>query len=304
MASAQRLARDTYLPPMSCEALSSSPPENSSRRSAAHADQPGAAGATARPVVLALSGHDPSGAAGVQADIETLARAGCQCVSVLTALTVQNTARFEAVHPVSSTLFRKQLTLLSSDITVSACKLGMLPDVALVEATAAYLGEARRPVVFDPVLSSGLGDAFASAALVRSMAECLLPHTTVVTPNLAEARLLTGLDDPERALRRLLELGCESVLLTTADTTSGAEVINTWVGAQGAPVRYRWRKLPGMYHGSGCTLSAAIAARLALGSPVQTAVEWAQEYTWLSLKHARQLGHRQLHPERFHDRAG
>ena len=252
-----------------------------------------------KPVVLALSGHDPSGAAGVQADIETLARAGCHCASVLTALTAQNTARFQEAHPVSPDLFRRQLALLTADMPVSACKIGMLPDIALVEAVADYLAETRLPTVLDPVLGPGVGGAFAAPALARSMAARLAPRVTVITPNLAEARTLTGLDSPEAALRRLLELGCESALLTTADT-SRDEVVNTWISAQGAPIHYRWKKLPGMYHGSGCTLSAAIAAQLALGNPVQTAVERAQEYTWMTLKSARRLGRKQLHPDRFY----
>ena len=252
----------------------------------------------AKPVVLALSGHDPSGAAGVQADIEALAHAGCHCVSVITSLTAQNTAEFRSIAPQSPARFREQLDLLAGDVTVDACKIGLIGSIDLVGIIGDYLASAQVPVVLDPVLGAGAGADLSSPGLIRAMTEYLLPHTSVITPNLEEARALTGCSDTEQALHGLLDLGCRTALITTADQ-AGDPVINTWMSETREIHSYRWARLPGSYHGSGCTLSACLAGRLALGDPVRSAVETAQDYTWQTLKSARRMGNSQLHPERF-----
>ena len=252
----------------------------------------------AKPVVLALSGHDPSGAAGVQADIEALAHAGSHCVSVITSLTAQNTAEFRSLAPQAPARFREQLDLLTGDITVDACKIGLIGSIELVGIIGDYLASARCPVVLDPVLGAGAGADLSSPGLVRAMTECLLPHTSVITPNLAEALALTGCNETEQALHKLLDLGCKTALITTADQ-AGNQVVNTWMSETREIHSWRWDRLPGMYHGSGCTLSACLAGRLALGDPVRSAVYKAQEYTWHTLKNAHRLGKSQLHPARF-----
>lgn len=252
----------------------------------------------AKPVVLAFSGHDPTGAAGVQADIEALAYAGCHCISVITSLTAQNTSECRSMTPQSPAGFREQLDLLTGDIAVDACKIGLVGSIELVEVIGDYLDRARFPIVLDPVLGAGTGADLSSPGLIRAMIECLFPHTSVITPNLEEARALTGCSDTEQALYRLLDLGCATALITAADQ-AGDQVANTWMDETREVHSYRWDKLPGRYHGSGCTLSACLAGRLALGDTNRTAVETAQEYTWQTLKRARRTGKAQLHPERF-----
>ena len=251
-----------------------------------------------QPVVLALSGHDPSGAAGIQADIEALAGAGCHCVSVITALTAQNTSEFRAMAPQSPARFREQLDLLMHDIRVDACKIGLIGSSELVEVIADYLRDAAHPVVLDPVLRSGTGTGLAAPGLMRHMTEHLLPHTTVITPNLEEAVMLTGHAETAKALHALLDLGCDTALITTAGDERG-KVINTWMDNSREIYSYQWEKLPGVYHGSGCTLSAHLSGRLARGDSVRSAVETAQEYTWHALKNACRIGTSQLHPRRY-----
>ena len=251
-----------------------------------------------KPVVLALSGHDPSGAAGVQADIEALAHAGCHCISVITSLTAQNTIEFKSVAPQAPARFREQLDLLTGDITVDACKIGLVGSIELVEVIGDYLATAQFPVVLDPVLGAGAGADLSSQKLLRAMRDHLLPRAGVITPNLGEALALTGCNEIGKALHGLLDLGCSSALITAADQ-AGNQAVNTWISETREIHTYRWDKLPGTYHGSGCTLSACLAGRLALGDPVRSAVETAQEYTWQTLKHARRIGTSQLHPERF-----
>ncbi len=251
-----------------------------------------------KPVVLAFSGHDPSGAAGVQADIEALAHAGCHCVSVITALTAQNTAEFSTMTPQSPANFMEQLDLLAGDITIDACKIGLIGSVELIGIIGDYLASAKVPVVLDPVLSAGAGANLSSPELIQAMTECLFPHASVITPNREEALALTGCNDTEDALHRLLDLGCETALITSAGQT-GNQLINVWMNNTRSIYHYRQHKLPDTYHGSGCTLSAAIAGALARGETARIAVENAQEYTWKTLKQACRIGQSQLHPERL-----
>ena len=251
-----------------------------------------------KPVVLAFSGHDPTGGAGIQADIETLAGTGCHCVSVITSLTAQNTSEFNQVTPQTPTRFREQLHLLTEDVAIDACKIGLIGSIELIEIIGDYLASARFPVVLDPVLGAGAGADLSSPGLIRAMTAHLFPHTSVITPNLEEAQALTGCSETEQALHGLLDLGCKTALITAADR-AGDQVINTWMCETRKIHSYRWTRLPGTYHGSGCTLSACLAGRLALGDPLNTAVDEAQDYTWQTLKNARRIGKSQLHPGRF-----
>jgi hydroxymethylpyrimidine/phosphomethylpyrimidine kinase len=156
-------------------------------------------------------------------------------------------------------------------------------------------------VVLDPVLASGRGDALADAETMQVLRSALLPRTTVLTPNSLEARRLAGAAPdanlPECA-RTLAKLGCKYVLVTGTHET-GAEVVNTLYSARGVVREDRWPRLPGSYHGSGCTLAAAIAALLAKGLEVERAVQQAQEYTWKALAAGFSPGHGQVIPNRF-----
>ncbi len=252
----------------------------------------------ATPVTLVFSAHDPSGAAGIQADIESINHNSGRCVSVLTALTAQNTAEFACILPQQADEFARQAGLLLADIPVHACKTGLIGHPELVVEIARILHELQDlPTVVDPVLHAGTGARLATAEIIDAYLEYLLPLTTVLTPNSKEALALSGRQKQADAARYLLEQGCHSVLITGADDSS-PKVVNTLYQAGQTPVEYQWDRLPGTYHGSGCTLAAAIAARLALREDVQTAVENAQAYTWESLAHAISIGRAQLHPDR------
>ena len=259
-----------------------------------HTDSPG------RRVVLVIAGHDPSGGAGVQADIETITANGCGCVSVITALTAQNTSGFSALYPQQPGRFRKQARMLTADINVHAVKLGLIGSVALADSISAILSElpAGLPVVFDPVLAAGSGEPVAGRELMKAMRTKLFGLTTILTPNITEARLLARRKDIHRAAEELLKWGCQSVLVTGADENT-PKVRNILFSRDFAPEHYEWERLPGIFHGSGCTLSSSIAAQLAQGLDIKTAASRAQEYTWQTLKHGYQLGGGQKHPDRF-----
>jgi hydroxymethylpyrimidine/phosphomethylpyrimidine kinase len=231
----------------------------------------------APPLVLSFAAADPTGGAGLQADVLTLAALGCHPLSVLTALTVQDTHGVTRMQALDPRLVAEQALRLLGELRIAAFKIGVVASAANAAAIAAILAEHPRvPVVLDPVLASGRGDSLADAGVPGALREHLLPRTTVLTPNTLEARALGGIAE-------CIARGCKFVLLTGthADT---AEVVNTLHDANGVVREDRWPRLPASYHGSGCTLASAIAARLALGDAVPEAARAAQEFTWRALE--------------------
>ena len=259
--------------------------------------------------MLAFAGTDPTGGAGLPADVLTLAALGCHPLSVVTALTVQDTTGVTAVQPVDAAWVADQARRALADMRARAFKIGLVGSAANAAAIAAVLAEHPDvPVVLDPVLASGRGDALVGSAAIAALTELLLPRATVVTPNSLEARRLAFGAHPNapgtlaEAAQRLRALGAEFVLITgTHEPTP--EVINTLYGPGGMVLSERWARLPGSYHGSGCTLAAALAAGLARGRTVAAAVGEAQRYTWQALAHGFRPGTGQHLPDRLAARA-
>ncbi|HSO06758.1 MAG TPA: bifunctional hydroxymethylpyrimidine kinase/phosphomethylpyrimidine kinase [Pelomicrobium sp.] len=258
------------------------------------------------PIVLAFSASDPSGGAGLQADLLTLASMGCHPLTVVTAITVQDTAGVEAVMPLDADWVADQARKLLEDMPVQAFKIGMLGGVEVAAAVAEVVSDYPDvPLVLDPVLASGRGDDLASEEVILALRELLIPQSTLITPNSMEVRRLAGEDadddeDPSLAqcASRLLALGCEFVLVTgTHENTP--QVVNTLYAPDGVVRSDSWQRLPGSYHGSGCTLASAIAATLANGLEIAEAVKEAQEYTWQALSSAFRPGMGQFIPDRL-----
>jgi hydroxymethylpyrimidine/phosphomethylpyrimidine kinase len=258
------------------------------------------------PPVLAFAGSDPSGGAGLQADLLTLAALGCHPLSVVTAITVQDTAGVAGVQAVDASWVARQARALLADVRARAFKVGMVGSPENAAVIAAVVAEhPALPLVLDPVLASGRGDTLASAEVVTALLERLVPHATVLTPNSVEARRLAAREG-ETALdlaldvcaARLVARGAQFVLVTgTHEPTR--EVVNVLYGARGVVRTDRWPRLPGSYHGSGCTLASAVAAGLAKGSSVPDAVREAQAYTWRTLERAYRPGAGQSIPDRL-----
>ena len=250
------------------------------------------------PVVLAISGHDPTGAAGVQADIETISQCGARCATLITATTAQNTAIFDAIYPQGVAELRRAADLLLADMRFAACKIGLVGTSGIAALVAELLPRIGSvPIVIDPVLRTGTGTATADEPTVEIYRRQLLGRCTIATPNCAEARVLGGCDDLASAAGRIMEMGAANVLVTGADEAT-ARVVNVLYSAAGEPVRHEFERIPGQFHGSGCTLSAALAAYLAHGMDVDVAVRLAQEYTHATLLRGFALGRGQLHPDR------
>ena len=257
------------------------------------------------PLVLTFAASDPTGGAGIQADILTLASMGCHPLSVITALTVQDTAGVDEVLVIDADWVADQARMLLEDMPVAAFKMGMLGSVETIAVIAEILSDYPEiPVILDPVLTSGRGDEFATDDMIAAMRELIIPQTTIITPNSNEARRLALFESEDEDISlpdcaaRLIEMGCEYVLITgTHENTP--RVLNSLFNIDGMMQTDAWDRLPGSYHGSGCTLASAIAATLAYGQEMPQAVREAQEYTYEALKAAFRPGMGQYIPERF-----
>ena len=236
------------------------------------------------PRVLAIAGSDSGGGAGIQADLKTIAALGCYGMTAITALTAQNTVGVRAIHSVPTAMLRDQIDAVVEDIGVDAVKIGMLHLPETVSAVADAIDRhALRRVVLDPVMMSTSGarliDDEAKAVLVRE----LFRRATLVTPNLDEAALLVGRPlgseaEMEAAARQMLAMGAPAVLLKGGHL-AGETVSDLLLMRDAEP---RWMRAPriatGNTHGTGCTLSSAIAAHLALGAALPEAVDLARAY--------------------------
>jgi hydroxymethylpyrimidine/phosphomethylpyrimidine kinase len=258
------------------------------------------------PIVLVFAASDPSGGAGLQADIMTLASMGCHPLSVVTAVTVQDTMGVDDINALDAEWVADQARCVLEDMPVAAFKIGLLGNVEQAAIIAEVVSDYPEvPLVLDPVLASGRGDELVTEEMVVALRELLIPQTTILTPNSLEVRRLAAEegeegDGPDLAecAKRIVALGCEYVLVTGTHENT-AQVVNTLYGQNGVVRSDSWQRLAGTYHGSGCTLASAIAATIANGLEVSDAVKDAQEYTWQTLKAGFRPGMGQHIPDRL-----
>ena len=255
---------------------------------------------SSRPVVLCLSGHDPSGGAGLQADIEALLAQGCHAAPVITALTVQNTVNVRDFRVLDREWVLAQADAVLTDSCVAAVKLGMLGSLEMVDTVVQLLqANPHLPMVCDPVLRAGGGGRLGKDEVGFAMRERLLPLATIATPNLPEARILAELPDgsADECAEKLLPF-CQHLLITGGHGDEH-EVHNRLYSRDGSRHTFTCYRLPGSYHGSGCTLASTLAGRLAIGENLVSAVQTALNYTWRTLRDAEQLGQGQFVPRRL-----
>ncbi|MDR2626028.1 MAG: hydroxymethylpyrimidine/phosphomethylpyrimidine kinase [Zoogloeaceae bacterium] len=256
----------------------------------------------APPVVLIFAASDPVSGAGAQADMLTLAALGCHPATAITALTVQDTIGVHDLAPVAAEQVAAQARAVLADLPVAVFKFGVLGSAKNAHAAADIAEKYPEiPLVLDPVLASGRGDALADEALIDVLRTRLLPRAALITPNTPEARRLSACatEDLAQIAARLLALGARHVLLTGTHAAAKGPVCNHLYDASGLLEKTDWARLPGSFHGSGCTLAAACAAHLAHGKDMLAATRAAQEFTWQSLAHAFAPGKGQRIPDRF-----
>jgi hydroxymethylpyrimidine/phosphomethylpyrimidine kinase len=249
---------------------------------------------------MCFSGLDPTGGAGIQADIEAINSMGAHPAPVITAQTVQNTQdviRYESIDPI---LLVEQARAVLDDMNVRAFKLGMLADIKIIEAVHTILNDySDLPVVFDPVLAAGGGNKLIEDESIAVIRNLILPLTTILTPNSIEARKLAPAADNLNACASALQDDGAEYVLITGTHEEDKDVINTLYNNHRVMETFHWERLGQQYHGSGCTLSASIAGLLAHGLEPFTAINEAQNYTWQSLDAAYPLGQGQWIPNRF-----
>jgi hydroxymethylpyrimidine/phosphomethylpyrimidine kinase len=240
-------------------------------------------------VALTIAGSDPSGGAGIQADLKTFHQFGVYGEAVITLLTVQNTRSVMRIEVMDADLVREQIDAVVSDIPPAAAKTGALGSAAVVQTVAAWAKLRTTRLIVDPVMISKHGSALISVEAQGVLRQELIPHAILVTPNLPEAKALTGEKDPRKAAHALLKLGCEAVLIKGGH--ADGEPTDLFFDQDGL------MELPGRRiqtldtHGTGCTLSAAITALIASGIPLRQAVQEAKEFIQRAIETAPGLGH-------------
>lgn len=262
-------------------------------RDAAEAEDEGPV--TERPIALTIAGSDSGGGAGIQADLKTFHAFEVFGTSVVTAITAQNTRAVTAVQRVEPGVVRAQMDALAADLPPAACKSGMLADAEIIEVVADGLAaHGFGPYVLDPVMVAASGARLLDANAVGALRERLVPLARVVTPNLVEAAILADRpvetpDDMRAAGERILALGCAAVLVKGGHL-AGDAVEDVLLTAEGQRAWSAPKHPVGDAHGTGCTLSAAIAAGLAHGRSLETAVEEALAFTRRALASAPRRG--------------
>jgi hydroxymethylpyrimidine/phosphomethylpyrimidine kinase len=257
------------------------------------------------PIALTIAGSDSSGGAGIQADLKTFAALGVFGASVITALTAQNTTGVSGIHQVPAEFVTAQIDAVFSDLAVGAVKIGMVAQRESIDAIAAGLTRwSPKHVVLDPVMVATSGDRLLAAEAVDALRTKLIPRASLITPNLPEAAAL--LDEPmatsevavEDQGKRLLAMGCQAVLIKGGHG-QGAESIDYLIAAGGASALAAPRIATKNTHGTGCSLSSAIAAGLAKGEAMETAVRNAKAWITAAIASADRFsvghGHGPIH---------
>jgi len=244
-------------------------------------------------VALSIAGSDPSGGAGIQADLKTFHQFGVYGEAVITLITVQNTRRVSRVEILAADLVAQQIEAVLEDIPPAAAKTGALGSIEIIEVIAALVQKFSFPLVVDPVMISKHGAPLLAAEAQHALKHKLLPHAFLVTPNIPEAEVLTGLrieseEDMAQAAEHIRDFGCKAVLVKGGHRTGDA------VDILSAPELHKRfsqpRTMSRNTHGTGCTLSAAITAMLARGDGLAAAVERAKLYLSSAIQRAPNLG--------------
>ncbi|MCC9135543.1 bifunctional hydroxymethylpyrimidine kinase/phosphomethylpyrimidine kinase [Pontibacter silvestris] len=236
------------------------------------------------PAVLTIAGSDSGGGAGIQADLKTFSALGCFGTSAITAITVQNTLGVTGIHSIPPAIVQGQIKAVMDDIKPAAIKIGMVHSVELVQAIAETLQQyAYLPVVVDPVMVATSGDKLIEDSTISVLKQQLLPLAEVVTPNLDEAQILAGipihnLEDMKKAARLILDTGCKAVLVKGGHL-QGPRLYDVYLHQNGSEQVFESEAIASNNtHGTGCTLSSAIAALLAKGADMVTAIIQAKQY--------------------------
>lgn len=250
---------------------------------------------TSIPIALTIAGSDSGGGAGIQADLKTFAFHRVHGTSALTCITAQNTQGVDRVDALPAEAVTAQIDAVITDIGVQAAKTGMLLNADIISAVAQQAGRLPNLVV-DPVMVSRSGDQLIADEAIAALKRHLIPHAAILTPNRYEAQILSGraihnLDDMKAAAQQILDLGPKAVIVKGGGFTGELRGVDVYIDVGSSPTVLKIETVATPHtHGTGCTLSAAIAANLALGHPPLTAVQRAKHYVTQALHHSLAIG--------------
>lgn len=250
------------------------------------------------PKILLFSGLDPSGGAGLQADIQTCSSLGCHALPLLTANTIQNTHNAAEFKAESALWLRKQLSYLLDDIAPDAVKIGAISCSLLAQEIGDFIRTYTGPIIYDPVIKAGGGTTLADTALIDTVKDHILPSCTLITPNAHELSALSNTHDESEGIRNLTKQGCPQILITGGHDSSAQKSNRLYIDSELAH-EWRWNKLPGEFRGTGCALSTAITVFLAQKHSLSKSCVEAHRYVERAVANAYAIGSGQLIPDRL-----
>jgi len=242
------------------------------------------------PTILAISGHDPTGGAGVQADIETITACGGKAVTLITCLTSQNTKRFEGYYPVNEKNFSKQSKLLLSDNSLDAIKIGSIGSLPIIKETYKLLKKSEtKKIILDPVIYPTAGGRLLDEKMLKSSKKLLFPKIFLLTPNKKEVSEITQEKDVFKGVAKLFELGVKNILLKDFKPNK-EKILNRLYSDEKTYQEWEIKRIQGNYHGTGCTLSSAIATFFSKNNNIIESVNLAQDFVVNAIQNSSKLG--------------
>jgi len=240
--------------------------------------------------ILSIGGSDPSSGAGIQSDIKTFSNYNVYGFTIITAITSQNTRKVTSIEPVSTKILIAQLDSILSDFHIDAIKIGMVYNSRIVKAIYSRLKNIKVPIIIDPIIKSTTGAILLKKNAVDDYKKMIIPLADVITPNKYEAKVLSGLSNIKRSAKKIQDMGAKCVIITSSIESSTE--ISDYILEKNKDYLISGKKIPIRNHGSGCNYSAVITVSLAKGNTINHAVKMAKNYTYQSIKNAKNIGKR------------
>jgi len=238
--------------------------------------------------ILSIGGSDPSSGAGIQSDIKTFSNYNVYGFTIITAITSQNTRKVTSIEPVSTKILVAQLDSILSDFHIDAIKIGMVYNSRIVKVIYSRLKNIKVPIIIDPIIKSTTGTMLLKKNAVDDYKKMIIPLADVITPNKYEAKVLSGLSNIKRSAKKIQDMGAKCVIITSSIETSTE--ISDYILEKNKDYIISGKKIPIRNHGSGCNYSAVITVSLAKGNTINYAVKMAKDYTYQSIKNAKNIG--------------
>ena len=238
--------------------------------------------------VLSIGGSDPSSGAGIQSDIKTFENHGVYGLTVITAITSQNTKKISKILPISANIIKSQLESILNDFKIDAIKIGMLYDVSIIKAVHSIIRKQKCPIVVDPIIESTTKTILLKKSAIKDYKKRIIPLATIITPNKQEAKILSGASSTQKAAKVIQQLGAKNVIITGYNESK--KNIEDFILEPKKEYVLKGKKIEIINHGSGCNYSASIASSLALNRSIHDAAQYAKDYVFQSIKNSKKLG--------------